>query len=308
MSAAAPRTLLLVGATGHLGRQVLQAARDQGRRVRVLLRPGSRLDAGADVEVVSGDLLDPPSLARACAGVDAIVDTAIGYSGRRRADRAAATDRDGQFHLIDAARAAGVRRFVFNSVLTCDRAPQVPHFHDKALVERHLAASGLDHISLRPGAFVDQAKDFWIDGLKRGRLDVLGNPDVAWSYVHTADLARYLLAAVDLPADPPGVVDIGCDRAVSMREVARIFAAELGRPVALRTVPWPLASALLRVLALRDSWQDDFRRMFGYILEGGYVADTTLQRRLFGDVPTIESALARYAAAAGLTRPGALHG
>jgi uncharacterized protein YbjT (DUF2867 family) len=62
--------------------------------------------------------------------------------------------------LVDAARRAGLGRFVFTSILTCDKAPGEPHFWCKKLIEDHLEPSGVPFMSLRPGAFVG-AQDFW---------------------------------------------------------------------------------------------------------------------------------------------------
>jgi uncharacterized protein YbjT (DUF2867 family) len=201
-----------------------------------------------------------------------------------------------------------VPRFVFTSVLTCDRAPEVPHFHDKALTEQRLDASGLDYIALRPGAFVDQSQDFWVAGLRKGRLDALGDPDVRWSYIHTHDLARFLVAAVDLPPGAPRRIDVGCDRPVCMREIAAVLSSLLRRTVGVRSLPWPVASALFALQSLRDPWMGDFRRMFAYILRGGYVADLAQQRRWLGEAPSIEDALRRYARDAGLLQEDSTRG
>jgi uncharacterized protein YbjT (DUF2867 family) len=62
--------------------------------------------------------------------------------------------------LVDAARRAGLDRFVFTSILTCDKAPGAPHLWQKKLIEDHLEASGVPFVSVRPGAFVG-AQDFW---------------------------------------------------------------------------------------------------------------------------------------------------
>lgn len=299
--------VLVVGATGHLGRQVVRALSARGRTVRALVRPGSDprvLDAG-HVEIARGDLLDAASLAAACRGVEAVVTTAIGYSSRRKGDFGGGADVAGQRNLADAARHAGVRRFVFTSVLTCDRAPHVPHFADKFRVEQYLESIGLPFVSLRPGAFVDQSTDFWIGGLRKGRLPVLGDPDVRWSYVHTHDLAVALARAVELPPDAPHRIDVGCDRPVSPREIAGFMTKRLGRPIALQRIPWPVASALFRVQALSNPWMGDFRRMFAYILAGGYVANLDAQRHWLGAPPSIESALDRYLQASGLGRESA---
>jgi uncharacterized protein YbjT (DUF2867 family) len=295
MSSTGEGLILVVGGTGHLGASVVTALRARGKRVRALVRPGSDASAleRSGVEISRGDMLDVPSLERAFAGASAVITSAIGYSNRKRGDQRSATDERGNLNLIAAARAAGLRRFVLTSILTCNRAPRVPHFRAKALVEERLAASGIPFVALRPGAFI-QASDFWISGLRKGRLEVFGDPDVRWSYIHTSDLARYLALAVDLPENAAAIIDIGCDRAVSPREIAAIMTAKLGRPIRVRALPWPLAYAMLSVGGLVNPWLPDLRNMFAYILEGGYVADTANQRRWFGDVPRIEDSLHRY--------------
>ncbi|MEO0996868.1 MAG: SDR family oxidoreductase [Pseudomonadota bacterium] len=293
---AADRHVLVVGATGHLGSQVVDALLQRGSTVRALVRESSDTASlsARNVSLAHGDLRDEVSLRTAVAGVDAVVTSAIAYSNRKRGDAKSDADTGGNANLVRAAADAGAARFVYTSILNCDDAPDVPHFRAKRYVEDLLSDSGLSFTALRPGAFIDQASDFWIKGLRKGRLDALGNPDVRWSYVHTGDLAGYLAEACFLGQDAPQRIDIGCDRAVSMREIAAIMTDLAGRPIRLRSLPWPLARAAFRVAGWFDPWQADFARMFDYILSGRYVADTTQQARLFGPPRPIEDALRRY--------------
>ena len=111
-------TVLVAGATGHLGGQIAHRLLEGGADVRYLVREGSAYEAlvAAGAETVFGDLKEPDSLAAACKGVDAIVTTAnsIGHGGE---DTVESVDLRGNRNLIDAAEAAGVRRFVFTSAL-----------------------------------------------------------------------------------------------------------------------------------------------------------------------------------------------
>lgn len=117
--------VLVVGGTGHLGGQVVDALQQRGKQVRALVRPtseASKLEAKG-VEVVRGDMLDKRSLAAAMSGVDAVVSTAAGYT--RRNKNATEIDTVGQANLAEAAADTDVRRFVLTSILTCDLTPQV---------------------------------------------------------------------------------------------------------------------------------------------------------------------------------------
>jgi len=137
--------VLVVGATGHLGRKVVDALQARGKRVRALVRPGSDASAleALSVSIVRGDMLDPDSLDRAMDGVDAVITTAAGYTGHTEGDTAD-IDVVGNANLAEAAHRAGVRRFILTSILTCDQTPQVPHFWHKKLAEDRLEEEGGD--------------------------------------------------------------------------------------------------------------------------------------------------------------------
>lgn len=295
--------VLVVGATGHLGGKVARLAHERGFRVRALLRSTSdanQLEAKG-IEVSRGDLLDPASLGAAMRGCAAVIATAIGYANRNPGDIQSAADTLGNRHLADAALANGIRRFVFCSVLTCDRAEDVPHFWNKKLAEDYLSERQLPFVSLRPGAFLDQGRnDFWADGLRSGRLRFAANPSVPASFVHTDDVAEYLVAAINPSIANGSRIDIGCDRPAAINELASIMSTLLGRPIKPQVPPWPLVRLLLGVGGLFDPWKRDLLAMMSYFQRGGYIADTAKQREYFGPPPRIEDAVARYLAGLGL--------
>jgi uncharacterized protein YbjT (DUF2867 family) len=253
-----------------------------------------------EVEVVRGDMLDRPSLDAAMNGADAVVTSAAGYTRRRKTDTAE-TDMVGNRNLADAAKAAGVRRFVFTSILTCDQTPDVPHFWHKALMERYLAEIGVPYVALRPGAFLDQFLTMPGGGVASGRLMSFGSPDVALTYVLTADVAESLAAAVDAPGIIDGEhIDLGWDRPVTMRELASLTAARLGRPVKVRSIPWPVLATAAAVVGRFNDQVNDMGAMLRYFQTGRYVADPKRQAEVFGTVPTAEDAVERLLRDAGL--------
>jgi uncharacterized protein YbjT (DUF2867 family) len=299
----APR-VLVVGGTGALGSRVVRELVGRDRSVRALVRPGTDatrlIEQG--VQVVRGDLVDPASLEPALDGVDALVTTAAGYVRRRKGDSLAAVDDRGNRNLVDAARNAGLGRFVFTSILTADKATGVPHFWQKKLIEDYLETSGVPFVALRPGAFIG-VWDLWKRGLRKGRLMAMGSPFVRWTYIHVDDVARHLAQAVDQPRAVGRRIDIGTDRPVSAQDLADVFAGILGRDIAVRSIPWPLLNAMARPVGLLSERVADGRAMIEYFQTGRYVADTAVQAEIFGDVPTIEDTLRRYVTDAGLLTP-----
>lgn len=279
-----------------LGSQIVDRLIARGKRVRALARPTSRTQSLVDqgVELATGDLLDPVSLRRALDGVDAVVTSAAGYTGHTPGDTLE-TDRSGNLNLIEAASELGVRRFVFTSILTCDQAPEVPHFWAKKLAEDALAERGVPFVSLRPGAFVDSFGLWGGDGFATGRLTTLGDATVPITRVYTPDLADNLAAAVDADVSAAERIDIGWDRPLSAREVAEIAGQILGRDLELIELdPEQLA---------RPGESEDARRdlaaMFEYFRSGRYVADTRRQAEVFGRVPVAEQTMRRRLAALG---------
>jgi dihydroflavonol-4-reductase len=164
---------LVTGGTGFVGAHVVRALLARGRDVRCLVRPGALRDnlAGLPVEIVTGDLNDPPSLAAACAGADIVYHVAADYRLYARDPREIyRTNVDGTRALLLAAREAGVTRFVHTSSvgalgLNSDGTPAdettpvsldriVGHYkRSKYLAEREAeaaAASGLPVVIVNP--------------------------------------------------------------------------------------------------------------------------------------------------------------
>ena len=289
--------VLVVGATGALGHQIVERLRAGGKRVRALVRPTSNTDAlrAAGVELVVGDLLEPDSLRRAIDGVDAVVSSAAGYTGHTAGDTIE-TDYTGNENLADAAADVGVRRFVFTSILTCDQTPNIPHFWAKKVMEDRLAERGVPFVALRPGAFVDMVgvwggSNGWVDG----RLSWVGSLDVPLTYVYTPDLAENLAAAVDAAVADGERIDIGWDRALSFRELAKIGGDVLGRDIEI----FSMSPAGRPAPDRTEDGGGDLMAMVDYFDSGRYVADTHRQAEVFGAVPTAEDALRRRLAALG---------
>jgi uncharacterized protein YbjT (DUF2867 family) len=287
--------VLVVGGTGMLGGQVVTALLSRGKRVRGLVRPASNAAVleKAGVEIVRGDMMDPPSLVRAMDSADAVITTAAGYTRHSKGDTAK-IDTIGNRNLIDAASRTGVRRFVLTSILTCDQTPQVPHFWYKKLTEDRLQERGVPFVSLRPGAFLDAITRMRGDPLAKGRLMWFGSPTIPITFVLTQDVAGYLADAVDVPGVEGQRIDIGWDRPVSIQEVADLSGRLLGREIRVRTIPAGVINGVSTLVGRFSPMVNDMDAMMRWFQTGRYVADPTRQREVFGVVPTAEQAIARF--------------
>ena len=146
--------LLVVGATGTLGRQVARQALDRDYEVRCLVRNPNKgtflKEWGA--ELVKGDLCDKATLAPALEGVDAVIDAATA----RVTDNLTAkqVDWQGKVNLIQATKEAGVDRYIFFSILDAAKHPDVPLMEIKRCTELFLAESGLNYTVLQLCGFM----------------------------------------------------------------------------------------------------------------------------------------------------------
>ena len=289
--------VLVVGATGFLGGQVVDALLARGKSVRAMVRSGSnavRLEAKG-VEVVRGDMLDRASIEAAMTGADAAISSAVGYT-KRKSSSTVDTDSVGNRNLADAAKATGLRRFVFTGILASDQAPQVPHFRDKTRAEDYLREIGVPYVSVRPGAYLDQVMAMSPGrGPASGRIYSFGSPDVPMTWVLSSEVAAGLAAAVDADAAADGQhIDLGWDRPVSTNQIAALSAAQIGTPVKVGHIPWPLLNVAMWAIGKFDSRSEDSRAMFRFFQTGRFVAEPTAHEQFLGTVPTAEDAIGRW--------------
>ncbi|MFD6160488.1 SDR family oxidoreductase [Nocardia sp. NPDC060256] len=298
MSTTAPdpaAPVLVVGATGQLGSQVVDELLARGKTVRALVRPATdatKLTAQG-VHIARGDMLDPDSLLAAMRGVDAVITTAAGYTGSNK--NATEIDTVGNSNLAAAAAKVGVRRFVLTSILTSDRTPAVTHFWHKKLAEDALERLGVPFVALRPGAFLDQITTIGGNPLDTGRLLWMGKARIPLTFVLTADLAGYLAAAVDADLRSGERIDLGWDHPTSIAEVAALLSRAADRTIKVRAIP-PLVIRAAGALAgpFVPSVKDT-AAMVRWFDTGEYVADTVRQTEVFGPPPTAEDATKRLA-------------
>lgn len=296
------KIVILVGGTGYLGEKIAKELIAQGAHVRALVRAGSNKSGLTKIGVtdfVTGDMMNPASLTIALEGkplADAMVANAAGYTRHTKGDDQK-TDTAGYRNLINAAKAAKIKRFVLISILECDKAPNVPHFSHKFLVEQYLKAIDQPFISLRAGAFLDQARDMVYSKVKNGVYPAFV-PGVAMGMIYTADLARYAaMAAISVPDNQSdSIVDVGWDLPASGEDLAEAFSKILGKKIVAKpAIPGFVTSLILPVIGIFNESVKDMTAMMKWIKTGIYKSkNTAKQKEMFSDLPTVEEAVRRY--------------
>jgi NADH dehydrogenase len=233
---------------------------------------------GLGVELVEGDLKDAASIARACAGVQAVISTASSTLSRQAGDSIESVDQQGQLALVEAARRGDVDRFVFVSFRENPNI-QFPLTVAKRTVERALKSSGMAYTILQASYFME----VWLTpalgfDAANGTVRVYGNGSRPISWISYRDVARAAAAAVTEGTARNMVVELGGPQALSPREVVRMFEAAGAGEIATESVPEAALEAQMKEAS--DSLQKSFA---GLMLQcaAGDAIDTTTSSQLF---------------------------
>lgn len=195
ISGAQADTILVAGATGASGREIVKVLLDKGYTVRAMSRSAERAARLGDaVEPVEADVTDPSSLTGVMKDVDAVI-SAIGGRHPIGANGFKAVDYQGNVNLIDAAKAAGVKRFLVITAGSAGRdgflysLPFGPYVW-KAKAEEHLRASGLDYTVIGPGGLRDE-----LGGQTGIRLST--REDYVVGQINRADMAVVMVTCLE---------------------------------------------------------------------------------------------------------------
>jgi NADH dehydrogenase len=276
--------ILVVGSTGQLGGRIAHALLERGSAVRILVRAGSTYQplVAAGAEAMIGDLKDSDSVGAACRGVDAVVTTANAI-GRVGADTLESVDIDGNAHLIDAAAAAGVHRFVFVSALGADADHPMPLLRAKGITEQRLRASGMAWTVLQPNLFMDT----WLPAIVGGpalagrTVTLVGDGLRQHSLIAMRDVVAFAAAALERPEACNTTLHLGGPHPVTWRDVVTAFESETGRDLPVTTIAPGEAipglpdfvSELAAALASYDSPMDMSEQITTYGIEPTPLAD-----------------------------------
>jgi uncharacterized protein YbjT (DUF2867 family) len=272
-------TILVFGATGTIGRLVVNQLIERGASVRALVRDPAKADFPAGVDVVKGDLLDPDSLRSAFAGVSAFFLL-----------NAVTPDEFTQALIpLNMARELNVDRVVYLSVIHSDRFVNVPHFAGKFAVERMLEQMGFSATILRPAYFMNNELTIKDAVLAYGAYPMpIGSKGLAM--VDARDIAD--IAAIALlhraNATQPMVLErinvVGPDTLTGI-DAAAIWSSVLGRPIVYGGDDTEGFERNLR--NFMPGWMAyDMRLMAGRFISDGMVPET-------GDVARLTAMLGR---------------
>lgn len=289
--------VLVVGATGTLGRQIARRALDEGHRVRCLVRSPKRgnflREWGCDL--VRGDLTQPESLSFALEGVEAVIDA----STTRSTDSLSCYDVDwqGKVNLIRAATEAGVQRFIFCSIIDAEKHRDVPLMDIKYCVEELLKQSGLNYTILRLAGFMQGLIAEFAIPVLEGRTAFITQDSDPIAYLSTLDIARFAVAALTTPATEKQTLPVVGPKAWSGLEIFRLCERLSGKETKIARLPLATVSAMKRFFRFFQwGWNIADRLAFSEVMACGrpFTADMTATYAAFGIDPAEITGLESY--------------
>jgi uncharacterized protein YbjT (DUF2867 family) len=245
--------ILVAGATGTLGTQVVQLLSDQGVGLRVLTRDAARaahLPAGIDI--VQGDLRDEQARADAVRDCTTVISAVHGFAGPGKPSPES-IDRDGNAALISAAATAGVQHVILLSVHGAATEHPMSLFRAKYAAEQAVRAGGMAWTIIRPTAYLETWTAIIGAGLAgKGQALVFGRGSNPINFVSAHDVAAVVDLAVHDPRLRSQTVDVGGPQNLSFTAIAERLIAASGKPGRIKHVPLPMLHAM-SVLA-RPVW------------------------------------------------------
>jgi uncharacterized protein YbjT (DUF2867 family) len=269
-------TILVTGATGNVGSQVVAELTRYGAQVRAFVRDPDRAAAllGDDVELAVGDFADTDSVRRALAGADRVF---LACSN-------APAQIDYEIGAIEAAKAAGVRRLVklSASVVAVDSPLLFPRWH--GVIERHLVRSGLPAVRICPG-FLMNTLLMSADAVRAtGRLFApAGRARIAM--VHPSDVAAAAAVALTEDGHDGARYVLNGPRAITYEEVAAHLSEATGRPIEFVDLPDEAARQAMLESGMPPAVAEFLVRLFRALRQGLDEKTSDTVRSLTGAEP-----------------------
>jgi uncharacterized protein YbjT (DUF2867 family) len=239
-------TILVIGATGTLGRQVVRQALQMGYPVKCGVRNVRKAtflrEWGA--ELVYADLKLPETLPEALKGVTVVIDAAT-LRPDDELSTAKEVDLIGKLALIKASKRAGIERFIFFSIINNDKFDYIPLMNLKASIESNLKESSIPYT-------IFQLSGFFQGLIGQYAVPILDQQTI-WSTQDTQDIAKFCLRSLTLPETANNTYILGGSKSWLSSELITTCEKLSGQKAEVSFIPLFLLNSL-RTLASFSKW------------------------------------------------------
>lgn len=245
------RKILLAGATGYLGSHIASKLMQSGYHLRVIVRsPGKLQHLGLDVEdVFQGQVTRPETLSGCCSGIDTIIST-VGITRQKDGLTYMDVDYQANLNLLNEAQAAGVRKFIYVSVLNGDKLRHLKICDAKERFVERLQSSGIEYCVLRPNGFFSDMSEFH-SMATRGNIYLFGRGEQKANPIHGEDLADVCIDAIE---NSDQEIKVGGPDTLTYNQIASLAFESIGNKPRVTHIPdWVRKTLLISMRLLTSS-------------------------------------------------------
>jgi uncharacterized protein YbjT (DUF2867 family) len=232
---------LVAGASGYLGRYITKELLSRNIKTRAIVRNINKLNiTDTNLEVFEGQVTRPDSIKGVCSNIDIVIST-LGITRQKDGLTYEDVDYKANLNILEEAKKAGVKKFVYISVLNGDK---IRHLKGGAAKEKFcdaLKVSGIDYCIVRPNGFFSDMGDFF-NMARKGRIYLFRDGELKINPIHGADLAK---AVVDVSFSDAREIKIGGPDLLSQNEIAELALKACGKKRRITHLPdWIRLAAL----------------------------------------------------------------
>ncbi|MCH2023164.1 MAG: SDR family oxidoreductase [Saprospiraceae bacterium] len=226
--------VLIAGATGYLGKFLTKEVKKQGYETKVLVRnPAKFKEFNIEVdEIIQAEITVKKTLHESCNNIDVVISS-VGITRQRDGLTYMDVDYQANMNLLEEAIKAGVKKFIYVSVLNGEELKHLKICEAKEKFAEKLKKSGIDYSIIRPNAFFADMAEFY-NMAKNGRFYIFGNGKLKCNPIHGEDLAK---VCVDAIKTDDNLIKVGGPQTLTQTEIAQIAFKTVNKKVKITHIP-----------------------------------------------------------------------
>jgi len=239
-------TLLIIGGTGMLGRQIVRKALENGFEVRCIVRNKNSANFLKEwgAELVYGDLTIPETLPLSFQGITAVIDA----STRTAIDSTSLIDIDwyGKLILLELSKCVNIKRFIFLSILNCEHYPSISLMKMKYSIEKLLKNSNIPFTIFKyAGFFQTLINEYAVPILDQKQIRIPSElNEVSYSYIDTQDAAFLCIKSLSIKKTKNKIFCVGSSRSWNPTEIVNLCETLSGQKANIQKV----STSFLKIL------------------------------------------------------------
>jgi len=249
-------SLLIIGGTGTLGRQIVLQALTKGYQVRCLVRNLRKANFLKEwgAELVYGDLNLPETIPPCLRGITAVIDA----STSRPYDLSTIkkVDWDGKLALIEASKVANIQHFIFCSTLNLEQFSDIPLMEMKQGIEVSLKKSKIPYTIFRLTGFYQGLIEQYAIPILEDLPIWITNENTCVSYMDTQDIAKFCIRALQLPKTKNKTFRLGGPKGWLSLEIIKLCEQLVGQSAKVKQIPVIILKLSSKVLGFFEWGQN----------------------------------------------------